>query len=967
MESMCSVAKKTSKKTNKQTSQQVVINHVPGEECRIAVLANGKLEEYYTERTSEDLHVGNIYLGVVRNIESSIQAAFIDFGIGRNGFLHISDLHPMYFPGTGTDGKEQVGRKTPHRERPPIQSCLKKGQKVVVQVIKEGIGSKGPTLTSYPSIPARFLVIMPFMEDHGVSRKLEDIEERREAKKVLTSLDLPKEFGFILRTSGLDRTKTELKRDAAFLVRLWKDIDRKRKKAKGPVELYAESGIILRTIRDMDLASVDRIWVDDPRALSRIDDYLRIVSPRKRSTDLMLHHRDTPIFHDFGVEPQIDAMHHRTVGLPGGGSIVIDSTEAMVAIDVNSGKTHKYRDAETMAYEVNSQAVDEIARQLRLRDLGGLIVLDLIDMRDSRHQRSVENRMRDNLKRDRARSETQRISRFGLLEMTRQRMRPAVRKSHFVECPTCTGVGHVRSTDALVADALRQMAFILQQAKVDKVEMVVNAAVAGLLLTRKRRELAAIEDRTGKTVEVRVSKTIAADRIDFYAYDSHNADLEMDLLKEQFRDPSKAEGDAMPDLSTADEADSETGSFAVSSHTGHGAATQMQGTSAQEIDGEDESSDEDAAPRKRKRRRRRRRGGSRPDDRNNEENEAEASSRDEQDVEQDESVQQSSEDSIASAWPLESAPSKNRRDKSESNGDDAPSSSKKRRRRRGRRGGRDTFGDANEVESNVATKSSSDDAPNEATSSAKDNAKTTEPSMSNEDEKDKPRRKTRRGGRRRGRRGSGESQSEGAVENTNGTLEATSTSSDSEPTSGSSSSDTMTETDDSSSPTTTKTSRKKKKSTRKTSTRRNEDANQDTPVAGSDDGGESEGSSAQKSKKTTKKKRQTRKKSTSKKSVASGEDDSLPIAAESGDKKKASTKKKTSRTRKKTKKTATKDQGDSQVEPKSSRRTKKSTGSTTAAKNAAAPPVEEKSKRRTLYGSRRRITREEATRSADQG
>lgn len=530
--------------------QQVIINHIKGEECRIAILEEGVLEEFYFEYASESLHVGNIYLGSVMNVEPAIQAAFIDFGIGRNGFLHISDLHPMYFPGRFHGDTESVGRKTPHRDRPPIQDCLKKGQQVVVQVIKEGIGTKGPTLTSYPSIPGRYLVMMPNMEHHGVTRKLEDFDERREAKKILNSLDLPKEFGFILRTAGLDRPKAEIKRDQSYLARLWKEIERKRGKANGPTELYAESDLLLRTIRDVISPDVERIWVDHPDSLRRIEEYLKIVAPRQRTTKLLLHHRSAPIFHDFGVESQLTMMYAREVPLAGGGSIVIDSAEAMVAIDVNSGKSRKYRDAETMAHQVNLEAVDEIARQLRLRDLGGLIVLDLIDMHDANHQREVETRLRENLKRDRAKTETQRISKFGLLQMTRQRMRPAIRAAHFVECPQCEGRGHIRSTDASIGDALRQLAYLLRHDRIKKVEMVVSTGGASLLLSRKRRQLAAIEDHTGKVVDIRISKALAPDRIDYYAYDGNNADIDLANLNFQQRNPATAEPDPIKDSTT---------------------------------------------------------------------------------------------------------------------------------------------------------------------------------------------------------------------------------------------------------------------------------------------------------------------------------------------------------------------------------------------------------------------------------
>ncbi len=516
--------------TTTNVEQQVIINHATGEECRIAIMEDGRLEEFYAEREAANLHVGNIYLGRVVNLEPSIQAAFIDFGVGRNGFLHITDLHPMLFPGKSYEDKETVGKKTPHRQRPPIQDCLKRDQVIVVQVLKEGIGTKGPTLTSYLSIPGRYLVMMPNMEKHGVSRRLEDLDERREAKKILDSIKLPDDFGFILRTAGLDRTKTELKRDLAYLTRLWKNIKTKQNRAKAPAELYSESDLLVRTIRDVISPAAKKIWIDDQDALNRIQEFMRIVAPRSKTSKLHLYQSEVPIFHHFKIEDQIRIMHSHQVPLPCGGSLVIDQAEAMVAIDVNSGRTRKFRDAENTAYHVNLEAVDEIARQLRLRDLGGLIVLDLIDMRDLKHRKTVENKLRELLKRDRAKTETLRISRFGLIEMTRQRMRPSLQRAYFEDCPACAGRGQVKTTESTIIEALRDLAVILSRSLVQSAEMVLSSITAGAILSQKRQELVDLEHNSGKSVIVRVSASIPIDRIDFYAYDLRGNDLNMEKI-----------------------------------------------------------------------------------------------------------------------------------------------------------------------------------------------------------------------------------------------------------------------------------------------------------------------------------------------------------------------------------------------------------------------------------------------------
>ena len=415
----------------------MVVNYVPGEDCRIAILEDGKLEDVFSEHTTKVSRVNNIYVGRVANVEPSIQAAFIDFGTEFNGFLHISDIHPQYFA-KGDDKTERVGKKTPHRERPPIQDCLKKGQEIIVQVLKEGVGTKGPSLTSYLSIPGRFLVMMPGMDKVGVSRKEEDDDKRKAAKSILNTLDLPDGFGFILRTAGFDRNKTELKRDLAYLNRLWADMEKRRKSGKKPRLLYSESDLLVRSVRDLLSSEMDRVVIDSEAALKRVARFVKIAAPRSHAK-LAHYVGSAPIFHAFDIERQVEEIHAREVVLPSGGRLVIDQTEALVAIDVNSGKSRSAKDAETNAYKTNLEAVDAICRQLRLRDLGGLVVNDLIDMRYSSHRKDIENRFRERLKKDRAKTTVAQISEFGLLEMTRQRMRGSMESQHFADCPTCRG------------------------------------------------------------------------------------------------------------------------------------------------------------------------------------------------------------------------------------------------------------------------------------------------------------------------------------------------------------------------------------------------------------------------------------------------------------------------------------------------------------------------------------------------
>jgi len=516
------------KKEERRPYTEMIVNYVPGEDCRIAILEDGQLEDVFSEHTNNVSRVNNIYVGRVTNVESSIQAAFIDFGTELNGFLHISDIHPQYFA-KGDDKTERVGKKTPHRERPPIQDCLKRGQEIIVQVLKEGVGTKGPSLTSYLSIPGRFLVMMPGMDKVGVSRKEEDDDKRKAAKKILGTLDLPEGFGFILRTAGFDRNKTELKRDLAYLQRLWSDMEKRRKGGKKPRLLYSESDLLVRTVRDLLSSEMDRVVIDSEAALKRVARFIKIAAPRSHAK--LAHYTGTaPIFHAFDIERQIEQIHAREVELPSGGRLVIDQTEALVAIDVNSGKSRGAKDAETNAYKTNLEAVDAICRQLRLRDLGGLVINDLIDMRYISHRRDIENRFRERLKRDRAKSSVAPISEFGLLEMTRQRMRGSMESQHFADCPTCRGRGLVQRPGSVADAALRDLASLLDHKSVHRAELVVNPRVASELLSTRRSSLIRAELGSGKPVEVRVSDSLPMDRFALYAYEKNGNDIDTDKL-----------------------------------------------------------------------------------------------------------------------------------------------------------------------------------------------------------------------------------------------------------------------------------------------------------------------------------------------------------------------------------------------------------------------------------------------------
>ncbi len=505
----------------------MVVHDDPGIETRIAILENGRLEELYTERTKSATGVGNIYKGRVTNVESAIQAAFIEYGGVQRGFLHVTDLHPKYFPGKETS--ERVGKKIAKHKRPPIQKCLKKGDEILVQVLKEGIGTKGPTLTSYLSIPGRLSVMMPYMDKVGVSRKIEDDDHRKKMRKVLDSLNLPKGFGFILRTAALGKTKVDVKRDIAYLIRLWKMIEKRIKSVGAPCQLYNESDLLVRTIRDILRPTIDVIVVDSESTHERISSFLKIAAPRS-SRKIIQYRGASPIFHSFDIERQIEEVHSREVALPSGGRLVIDQTEALVAIDVNSGKSRNAKNSESNAVNTNLEAADEICRQLRLRDLGGIVINDLIDMGHASNRKKVEHRFEENMERDRARSTLLPISRIGLLEMTRQRIRPSVLDSHYVDCSHCDGRGNVKTTQEVAADATRHCGWLLHHDKVNRVELTCSPTVGTYLLSNKRAELNEYEARSKKRIVVRISEELAKDRLMYYAYDERGSDIDVESL-----------------------------------------------------------------------------------------------------------------------------------------------------------------------------------------------------------------------------------------------------------------------------------------------------------------------------------------------------------------------------------------------------------------------------------------------------
>jgi ribonuclease E len=503
-------------------AKEMLINVAESEECRVAVVENGSLEELYVERARLTRYVGNIYKGKVVNIESAIQAAFVDFGVGKNGFLHISDLHPRYYEGPKAIETEEIGKRRSMRERRPIQNCLHKADEVVVQVTKEGINTKGPTLSTYLALPGKYLVMMPWMEKSGVSHKIEDDDERARLRKIFEENNPPEGMGFIIRTAAQGCSKRDIQNDMRYLRRLWAAIEKRIAGTKAPAELYQESDLVIRTLRDVVNSDINRIVCDSDSMVRRIKDFLSIASPRMRRR-VMRYEGKEPLFHKYRIEQEIAKVHSRAVPLKAGGSVVIEQTEALVAIDVNSGKFRRHRDAEQTAFRTNLEAAKEIARQLRLRDLGGLIICDFIDMRSEKHRREVEKAFRTAMKPDRARSKILRISSFGIVEMTRQRMRPSLQSSVYLACPNCGGSGFIKSHESCSIELIRLLNLAVSKEHIKRVELFTSPEVGDYLQNEKRASLAQIEQANDKRVTIHSSADYSGERYEMVCYNDRGS------------------------------------------------------------------------------------------------------------------------------------------------------------------------------------------------------------------------------------------------------------------------------------------------------------------------------------------------------------------------------------------------------------------------------------------------------------
>jgi len=461
----------------------MMINASDQEEYRIAIVEDGRLEEYYTDSSTKEQIRGNIYKGVILNIEPSLQAAFVDCGLERNGFLQINDVHPEYYQKEWSESR-----------LPDIQDVLSKGQPVLVQVTKEGAGTKGPALTTYVSIAGQYAVISPGRPSVGVSRKIEDEAERQRLKAAIGEVPNLEEFGIIVRTAASGRNKKDITRDLSHHLRLWEGIRKTVPDLPTPSLVYKEQDLAIRTIRDHFTPEIQEILIDDEEVFDKALDYMKVVSPRYQNRVKRFKEK-RPIFSRHQIEEQIQTIFESEVRLKSGGSIVINQTEALVAIDVNSGRGTRGSSMEDTAFRTNTEAAEETSRQLRLRDLGGLIVIDFIDMRGKEHNREVEKTLKAETKKDRAKIDLGRISKFGLLEMSRQRLGMPIEFGTFRTCQACGGKGVVRSAEATGLAVLRN---IIQRASKGVIERAVgrlHPAVTDYLLNQKRGDLLEIEER----------------------------------------------------------------------------------------------------------------------------------------------------------------------------------------------------------------------------------------------------------------------------------------------------------------------------------------------------------------------------------------------------------------------------------------------------------------------------------------
>ena len=467
--------------------KRMLINATQAEERRLAIVDGQKLLDYEIEIEGREQRKGNIYKAVVTRVEPSLEACFVDYGEERHGFLPFKEISRNYFAAGVPVNQAR------------INDVIREGQEMMVQVEKEERGNKGAALTTFVSLAGRYVVLMPNNpRGGGVSRRIEG-EDREELKENLEQLDYPKGMSLIARTAGIGRSAPELQWDLNYMLKLWSAIDGASKAGKGAFLIYQESSLVIRAIRDYFTADIGEILIDTDDIFEQAQQFMNHVMP-ETANRVKRYRDDAALFSRFQIEHQIETAFSRTVNLPAGGAIVIDHTEALVSVDVNSARATRGSDIEETATRTNLEAADEIARQMRLRDLGGLIVVDFIDMEESKNRREVEQRLRDAMRQDRARVQFSTISKFGLLELSRQRLRPALSEGNHITCPRCNGTGHIRDTESSALQILRIIQEESMKDNTAAVHVQVPVEVVSFLLNEKRTEITKIELKQRCTV-----------------------------------------------------------------------------------------------------------------------------------------------------------------------------------------------------------------------------------------------------------------------------------------------------------------------------------------------------------------------------------------------------------------------------------------------------------------------------------
>jgi len=471
--------------------QKEILINVEPQEKRVGVVEGGSLEEYYIERPSDVSLVGNIYKGTVNSVMSGIGAAFVDIGFGRNGFLYVTD---MMAPIQEFDLLETAGQHPRHVPRPKpsdIDKLVKKGQEVLVQVVKEPIGNKGPRLTTHVGIPGRFVVLMPFDHHMGISKRVTDRNERERLRQILKKIMPGLNMGFIVRTAGVGKSEADFKREIRYLAALWRNIKNRSTRIKAPNLVNEEYSLTFRILRDIFTEDVARVLVDDREEYKKLRHFANNIMPSMKRK-LLLYQEKTPLFDSRGIEKEVEKLYNKKIALKCGGYVFIEETEGLIAIDVNSGSFNKKYMEET-AFKVNSEAATEIAKQIRLRDIGGIVIIDFIDMTREKHNREIFDLLVNLFKKDRAKINVLKMSEFGIVQITRQRIRRGVKKVSYKDCPYCQGRGSVKSATTMAIEVLKAIKKQIEKTRLKEVRSYVHPEVANYMLNEDRPAIAKLE------------------------------------------------------------------------------------------------------------------------------------------------------------------------------------------------------------------------------------------------------------------------------------------------------------------------------------------------------------------------------------------------------------------------------------------------------------------------------------------